>query len=136
MIFIVFRQFCFWFPLKNIKIKIVSQQQNRRNLLNFNKKKIFFLSSMLQELFYCSLIANREFQHLVLKDVNIIFSLVKFRVQFSNMIMFSFRIAITTEGKYAALSAIDRLVDLVSDEISEVRLNSLKVSDFLFLTQF
>lgn len=36
-------------------------------------------------------------------------------------------IAITTEGKYAAFSAIDRLVDLVSDEISEVRLNSLKV---------
>lgn len=35
-------------------------------------------------------------------------------------------ITIIKEGKYAAFSAISRLVDLVTDELSEVRLNALK----------
>lgn len=41
------------------------------------------------------------------------------------------RITITTKGKYTALAsdAIPPLVELVDDEVNEVRLNALKVTD-------
>ena len=42
---------------------------------------------------------------------------------------YNFRITITTKGKYTAIEAkaIDPLVSLVDDDVSEVRANALKV---------
>ena len=93
-------------------------------------------STVLEELlFVAALCSAKKTSTFYVGVLGIIFPLLFQVLVFREDCLF-FRITITTEGKYAALSAINRVVELVNDEDSEVRLNALKVSFFPFFSHF